>query len=244
MSDTDDADDTDDTDASPTLDGSWPSAVDFHLDPMCPWAYQASLWIREVRAATGLDIGWRFFSLEEINRPDDRPHPWERPWAWGFSQMRVGAHLRRESQDAVDRWYAAIGSAFFERAVPTHDRRVHAEVLGDAGFDPGVVDAAVSDPTTADEVRADHDRAVAVGGFGVPILSFPDGTNLFGPSVAPAPVGDDAVRLWELVLAWKDFPNLHEMQRPKAPADWERISALFAPYLEAREWQTIQNPAP
>lgn len=242
--------DTDTTSPSPSAStsaatgGNQPTAVDFSLDPMCPWAYQASLWIREVRKATGLDIGWRFFSLEEINRPDDRPHPWERPWAWGFSQMRVGAYLRRESQDAVDRWYAAIGSAFFERAVPTQRREVHAQVLGEAGFDPRVVEAAVDDPTTADEVRADHDSAAAIGGFGVPILTFPDGTSLFGPSVAPGPTGEDAVALWELVLAWKDFPNLHEMQRPKAPADWERIGNLFAPYLEAREWKTIQNPAP
>ena len=45
-----------------------PSSVDFHFDVMCPYAYQTSLWIREVRRLTGLEITWRFFSLEEINR--------------------------------------------------------------------------------------------------------------------------------------------------------------------------------
>lgn len=224
--------------------GDEPRSVEFFLDPMCPWAYQASLWIREVRQATGLEIAWRFFSLEEINRPDDRPHPWERPWAWGWSQMRVGAYLRRDGQDLADRWYAAVGEAFFERAVPTQHREVQAEVLDGAGLDPAAVEAAVADPTTNDEVLADHEAAVAIGGFGVPILMFPDGANLFGPSVAPAPRGEEAVRLWGLVLAWREFPNLHEMQRPKSPADWERIADLFAPYLEARDWQTIQNPAP
>mgnify|MGYP003556926648 CR=1 FL=1 len=234
----------DETAGLETAKDAEPSAVDFYLDPICPWAYQASVWIREVREATGLEIGWRFFSLEEINRPEGRPHPWERPWAWSFSQMRVGAYLRRESQDAVDRWYAAVGSAFFVFGVPTQHREIHTEVLVEAGFDPGVVAAALDDPSTADEVRADHDSAVTIGGFGVPILAFADGTNLFGPSIAPGPTGDDAVRLWKLVLGWKDFPNLHEMQRPKAPADWERIGTLFAPYLQAREWKTIQNPAP
>ena len=34
---------------------------------MCPWAYQTSKWIREVRVQNGLEIRWRFFSLEEIN---------------------------------------------------------------------------------------------------------------------------------------------------------------------------------
>ena len=42
-----------------------PTSVEFHFDVMCPWAYKTSLWIREVRDLTGLDITWRFFSLEE-----------------------------------------------------------------------------------------------------------------------------------------------------------------------------------
>ncbi len=42
--------------------------IDFHFDLMCPWAYQTSKWIREVRQHNGLDIRWKFFSLEEINR--------------------------------------------------------------------------------------------------------------------------------------------------------------------------------
>ena len=46
------------------------TSVDFHFDIMCPWAYQASLWIRDVRDQLGLSVGWRFFSLEEINRAD------------------------------------------------------------------------------------------------------------------------------------------------------------------------------
>ncbi len=45
-----------------------PDFVDFHLDMMCPYAYQTSVWIREVRARTGLTVNRRFFSLEEINR--------------------------------------------------------------------------------------------------------------------------------------------------------------------------------
>ncbi|MCA1599384.1 MAG: DsbA family protein, partial [Chloroflexi bacterium] len=42
-----------------------PRSVEFFFDPICPWAYQTSLWIREVRARTGLRVDWRFFSLEE-----------------------------------------------------------------------------------------------------------------------------------------------------------------------------------
>ena len=44
------------------------TAVDFYFDSMCPWAYQTSLWIKDVAAQTGLTVNWKFFSLEEINR--------------------------------------------------------------------------------------------------------------------------------------------------------------------------------
>ena len=38
-----------------------PMRLDFHFDVMCPWAYQTSKWIREVRETVPLDIDWRFF---------------------------------------------------------------------------------------------------------------------------------------------------------------------------------------
>lgn len=88
-----------------------PASVDLHLDLMCPYAYQTSLWIREVRARTGLEINWRFFSLEEINRAEGKKHPWEREWSYGWSLMRIGALLRRRGMDLLDQWYATAGRA-------------------------------------------------------------------------------------------------------------------------------------
>ena len=70
--------------------------VEFYFDPMCPYAYQTSVWIREVRDRLGIDITWRFFSLEEVNRVEGKKHPWERPWSFGWGQMRVGSLIRRE----------------------------------------------------------------------------------------------------------------------------------------------------
>ena len=65
---------------------------------MCPYAYQTSLWIRDVRRQNGIDITWKFFSLEEINRPEGKKHPWERSVAYGWTPMRVAAFLRRPMQ--------------------------------------------------------------------------------------------------------------------------------------------------
>ena len=86
-----------------------PVGVDFHFDIMCPYAYQTSLWMREVRDLTGVEVRWRFFSLEEVNRAEGKKHPWEREWSYGFSMMRIGAYLRRRDMADLEAWYAAAG---------------------------------------------------------------------------------------------------------------------------------------
>jgi 2-hydroxychromene-2-carboxylate isomerase len=221
-----------------------PGAVDFHFDIMCPYAYQTSLWIRSVRDATGLDIRWRFFSLEEINRAEGKKHPWERDWSYGWSMMRIGALLRRRDMDLLDRWYAEAGRALHVEGRKPHRSEVAEEILAGMGLDPGLVAEAIADPTTGDEILAEHERVVALGGFGVPTLVFDDNQALFGPVLVDPPDGDAAVRLWDLTTGWLEFPHVYEVQRPKAPADIDAIIAAFSPYLEARDWFSVQKPTP
>src|SRR5690606_38845033 len=219
--------------------------VDVHVDLMCPWAYQTSVWLRAVREASGLRLRWRWFSLEEVNHVEGKKHPWERPWAWGWSLLRIGAWLARDSAEAVDRWCEAAGRALHVEGRKVHTPEVAREVLAEAGFDPGVADAAIADASTHDDVRADHERVVALGGFGVPTLVFPGERALFGPVVREAPTDpDEALRLWELVTGWLEFPALYEVRRPKTDRDWQQIGERFAPYLAARDWPTIQREVP
>jgi 2-hydroxychromene-2-carboxylate isomerase len=218
--------------------------VDFHFDVMCPWAYQTSLWIREVRQQLPLEISWRFFSLEEVNREEGKKHPWEREWSYGWGMLRVAALLRRESMELCDRFYAAAGRALHEEGRKPHQPDVARQLLADIGVDPSLVDEAIADPTTSDEVKADHDRAVALGAFGVPTLVFPDGQSLYGPVVTPAPRGEEAVGLWELAGLYRRFPHLYELKRPKTDDDLRHIHEQFTPYLAGRDWETRQKPAP
>ncbi|MBK5223551.1 MAG: DsbA family protein [Acidimicrobiia bacterium] len=220
-------------------------AIEFFFDPMCPWAYQTSVWIREVREQVPLDITWRFFSLEEINRVEGKKHPWEREWSFGWSQMRVGALLRRQGHEHLDAWYAAAGSAFHREGRRTHEREVHRELLAELGHDPALVDEAIADQSTTDEVRADHDHAVARhGAFGVPTIVLPGDHAVFGPVITPAPTGEAAARLWTLVRGWNEFPHLYELTHPKTKDDQRHIADSFDPYLRSRAWNTVSNPAP
>ena len=217
------------------------SVVDFHFDPMCPFAYQASLWIREVRRQIGITVNWRFFSLEEINRVEGKKHPWEREWSYGWSLMRIGALLRRRDMGELDAWYGAIGGALHRDGKKPHDPDVARQLLAGIGVDPSLLDDAISDPTTHNDVMVDHDRVVRGGGFGVPTLVFGDGQMLFGPVVKEPPEADRAVDLWHLTTAWLEFPHLYELQRPKSRTEVLEIADTLQPYLAGRDWESIDR---
>jgi 2-hydroxychromene-2-carboxylate isomerase len=222
-----------------------PAPVEFFFDPMCPWAYQTSVWIRHVRRQRPLDIRWRFFSLEEINRPDGKRHPWERRLAYGWTPMRVAAWLRRIDNDLCGDWYEACGRALHVDGRRFYDVDVARALLAEIGAPAHAWDAALADDTTHDDVRADHEHAVdTYGAFGVPIIVFATGRAVFGPVVVPAPEGDDALALWDLTEAYSRVQGLYELKTPKTTDDLRTIATAFKPYLAAREWQTIQHAAP
>ncbi|MFQ5556112.1 MAG: DsbA family protein [Acidimicrobiales bacterium] len=218
--------------------------IGFHFDVMCPWAYQTAKWIREVRAERGLSIDWRFFSLEEINRNDGEKHPWERRWSYGWGMLRVAALLRRSSMEECDLFYEAAGRALHEDGRRSHDPEVLAGIIAEVGLDPAVVGRAIDDQTTHDDVMADHDAVVAHGGFGVPTLVLPGDRHVYGPVVAPAPTGADALALWDLTVAYSRVPRLYEIKTPKTDADLTHIGGVFETYMAARDWESREKPAP
>lgn len=218
-----------------------PETVDFHFDPMCPFAYATSLWLRSVRAQTGTTVDWRFFSLEEANRAEGKKHPWERPWSYGWSLMRIGALLRRRDMSALDTWYAGIGAELHERGGKPHDPDVARRLLKELGLGADTLEEALADPTTHDDVRADHERVVGAGGYGVPTLFFPGGQCLFGPVLIDPPRGERALRLWDVVTGMLEFPHLYEIQRPKSAADQRAIAEALGPYLAGRDWISVDR---
>ena len=217
-----------------------PTEVDFHFDVMCPWAYQTSKWIRNVRTQNGLIINWKFFSLEEVNLREGKKHPWERDWSYGWSMMRIGAILRRQSMDNLDKWYERSGRALHEEGKRPHDPDVARHLLEEIGMDPNIVDESLVDESTHEEIKDDHQRVIDAGGYGVPTLFFGD-HPLYGPVLIDPPEGEKAMRLWDAVVSWLEFPDLYEMQKLKSVQDQGRIADTFRPYLEARDWVSINR---
>ena len=58
----------------------------------------------------------------------------------------------------------------------------------------------------------------------------------------PAALFTGALSTWsDAVVAWTEFPHLYELQRPKSRDDERLIAETFRPYLEARDWVSINR---
>lgn len=188
--------------------------VRFHFDPTCPWAWQTALWAREVERVRDVEFEWRLFSLRLVNEdPDD---PLTDPQANSVPALRALALIGREhGNDAVWRAYHAMG-----RRIHDGEETLAPGTLGvslaDADLDPGIVERAMADPTTADDVRAQHRAAVDdVEAFGVPTMILPSGRGMFGPVVSLAPGGEEAGELWDHVRWLVDRDGFFELKRER-----------------------------
>lgn len=173
--------------------------VTFHFDPLCPWAWQTSKWMREVERVRDVEVDWRLFSLEIVNGLDGNPYA--EVLLEDRKVLRALALARRiGGNDAVARLYEAVGRRTHEPPSSELDERTLRLAIEDTGLPSSLVDEALGDPSTMDDVRAEHeDAARRVGAFGVPVIILSTGDGMFGPVIAQAPSGRDAGDLWDRV---------------------------------------------
>jgi protein-disulfide isomerase-like protein with CxxC motif len=188
--------------------------VEFHSDPLCPWAWQAAKWIREVRAVRPIHVEWKLFSLFLINEHHGELEPEDRHRM--LFPLRTMALARREGgNEGTERLYAAIGERLHEvQPKPEANEDLVRAALADAGFEPDVLDRALADPTTETEVVEEHMAVVdQVQAFGVPTIVLPSGRAIFGPVKAVAPTGEAAGELWDHVRWLTEQDDFFELKR-------------------------------
>ena len=170
--------------------------IRFHFDPLCPWAWQTSKWIREVTKVRDVEVEWSFFSLLVQNKPET--NPLEDPEAKGTAALRTLALVRRnDGNETMGELYRVIGERAHDNGEDFTADLVRA-ALGDVGLDTALVDRALSDSVTVKEISQEHEAVVnEVGCFGVPTIVLSSGESMFGPVVTLAPTGEDAGALWD-----------------------------------------------
>lgn len=215
------------------------SEIEFYFDPMCPFAWITSRWVREVIEHGELDVQWRFISLAVLNEEqldaDDAavargeeptlPRVYRPLTDLGARLLDVAAALRdAEGNEAVGDFYTAFGTVLHTegRSQDLWDgadpEPVFAELIAAAGVSDEIV-AASTDPQWAKVVRAESEQAIERTGkdVGTPIITFdverPVESSMFGPVLSRIPRGDEAVRLFEATAVVARTEGFAELKR-------------------------------
>ena len=202
--------------------------VRFYFDPVCPFAWMTSKWVRIVAAQRGYTVDWRFISLRIINSGIDYdshfPAGYEEGHTSGLRLLRVAARARAEhGPAAAGSFYETVSGEIFDAPGATaltpavRGSRAFVEpLLARAGLPAGLAEA-LDDTRLDEEIRAEGDEALALTGrdVGTPIIHFspPDGTAFFGPVISRLPAPQDAARLWDYVTGLAGFPGFAELKR-------------------------------
>ena len=197
--------------------------INFYFDPVCPFAWMTSQWIRMVAAQRDFTVDWRFISLRMINAEVDYdshfPAEYEVGHTAGLRLLRVAARARAEyGRDVVGPLYQALGAQIFDSPSDRDQgsREFVTPILRSVGL-PGALAASLTDESLDPVIRRETDEALSLTGrdVGTPIIHFqpPTGVAFFGPVISRLPRRDDALRLWDHVVGLASFPGFTELKR-------------------------------
>ena len=202
----------------------------FYFDPVCPYAWLTSTWVRQVMAARDYRVEWRLVSLRLMNAHIDYdahfPPEYEAGHNAGLRMLRVAARARAEhGPQALDPLQAALGRAIFEGDAwpegfllvdPTRELETARKVLAEAGLPTDLADA-LNDESWDGALKDETDAALSLTGrdVGTPIIHVepPHGPAFFGPVISRRPTDEEAAELWDHVVALARFPGFSEFKR-------------------------------
>ena len=205
--------------------------IHFYFDPVCPFAWMTSKWVRLVQRQRSYAVEWRTISLRILNAHIDYdahfPPEYEAGHTAGLRLLRVVHAARAEHGiEVVGALYEALGNRIFE-APPLEEQVVDdVDVRGTADFLAPVLEevglprdlvSRLDDESLDVDIRRETDEALSLTGkdVGTPIIHFgpPEGVAFFGPVISRLPNEEDAVRLWDHVVGLASFPGFAELKR-------------------------------
>lgn len=190
-------------------------SVDFWFDPSCPWAWMTSRWVDEVARQRDLDVTWHVMSLAVLNEDKDVSDEYKAffPRALKYTRL-VTAAQQLHGQEIVKPLYDALGTRIHPGDNTNPDEVIPA-ALAEVGLPESFAAYADSDEFDA-EMRASHFEGINKVGqeVGTPVIAV-NGVAFFGPVISPAPKGEEAVKLWDGVVAVASYDGFFEIKRTR-----------------------------
>ncbi|WP_179534412.1 DsbA family protein [Actinopolyspora biskrensis] len=192
--------------------------VDFWFDPMCPWAWILSEWLREVREVRHIDLHWHVMSLSVLNDEEPMAQKWQAMLAraWGPVRVLTAARLENGPQ-IIDPLYSAMGRRLHVEGATDLDDVV-VEALGEVGLDSSLADAGADD-SYDDELRRSHHEGMDPVGMdvGTPVIHV-DGGALFGPVLSRVPRGEVSGDIFDATRTLAGHSHFYELKRTRREA--------------------------
>jgi 2-hydroxychromene-2-carboxylate isomerase len=190
-------------------------SVKFWFDPSCPWAWMTSRWVDEVARLRGFVVEWQVMSLAVLNENSEVSEEYAAffPRALKYTRL-VQAAQELHGQETVKALYDALGTRIHVGQNSNPDEVIPA-ALAEIGLPADF--AAWADSVDFDEqMRASHfDGINRVGqDVGTPVIAVND-VAFFGPVISPAPMGDQALALWDGVVAMAAYDGFFELKRSR-----------------------------
>lgn len=189
--------------------------VDFWFDPVCPWAWMTSRWVDEVATLRGFEPNWHIMSLAILNEGRELPEQYVELMTHA---KRMARFVNGVAQDAgvhlVKPLYDALGSRIHHAHRTDYDA-IMTEALIELDLDANLLALADSDAHD-DTLLASHQSGITLVGedVGTPIIAV-DNVAFFGPVISPAPRGQEALDLWDGVVAVAAYPGFFEIKRTR-----------------------------
>jgi len=198
-----------------------PLKFEVFYDYQCPFVYRASTLLEAVRGSgRQLEVGWRYFSLTQVNSKDDGWTVWEAPASELVrGRLAFAAAEAARRQDRFAPMHAAMLTARHRDRLDLDQPDVVEDLASRSGLDIERFRADVGDPAILDRLRADHTFATAeLGVFGTPTFVFATGTSAYVRLAEPVEGPDAAGVFDDLMRVAEREPRILEIKRPRKPA--------------------------
>ncbi len=188
------------------------TSCQIYVDPVCPFAWIASRWIRETLSLRPeLEVEFRLMSIAVLNEGRELED-------W-YREFNDNSWTPARTAAAVD----VLGR--FEEFYEAFGRRVHldgrddwdaivVEALEELGLPTELATTAPEDPATDKALRETHARLNEITGLeaGTPTLVIDD-VAMVGPALRAVPRGDHALALYDAMSLLTTVPAFTEIRR-------------------------------
>ena len=193
------------------------TTVRFWIDPVCPWCWVTSQWIRRVAPVRDFEIIWEPISLLIKNETPRDSRSYDK-LAWTYGLLRVLESVRAtDGEGKVGELYVEFGRRIHHEAQQLWDASAALETVGL----PANHAADAGDERWDTEIRRRMDEGLALVGddVGTPIIAFTaaDGREVatFGPVITKVPSPEQSLKLWDSFVTVTEMEEFWELKRTR-----------------------------